>query len=280
MQAKSAFMSRLILVLLCFFSFTLALMFFMPPDGPRNAAATHVPSVTRDATSQGGESGQHVGPIRKSPIAFFAAGAPRIEVDEPIFEFGSVERGTCVEHTFVLRNAGTKPLIIEDVIPSCGCAITTLSSTVIEPQEQIEALVSLDLASREGPQEKVVLIRSNDPQQPHIRLTMVGTATSRVAPAAKQIDFDRISADNMVSEVLDIRATDDLTFDVVDIQTSLNNISADVEVVTPGKHYRLAVTLQPPLSHGPFRGWVNLLTDDTGEYKLIGILITADVVEI
>lgn len=59
-------------------------------------------------------------------IALFFAGSlpaqqskgPIIEVKDEKFDFGKVVQGTQAVHIFEVRNAGTEPLIIEQVKPS------------------------------------------------------------------------------------------------------------------------------------------------------------------
>lgn len=42
-----------------------------------------------------------------------AAGKPKIQAIQPEFDFGKVKQGEDVEHTFKLKNVGTKELVIE-----------------------------------------------------------------------------------------------------------------------------------------------------------------------
>ncbi len=55
---------------------------------------------------------------------WFAAGAggagqgPRISVDEPMYDFGSVAAGTVLEHVFEIRNTGDGVLSIGKIEPS------------------------------------------------------------------------------------------------------------------------------------------------------------------
>jgi len=43
---------------------------------------------------------------------------PIIEIKDEKFDFGKVVQGTQAAHVFEIRNAGTEPLIIEQVKPS------------------------------------------------------------------------------------------------------------------------------------------------------------------
>ncbi len=50
-----------------------------------------------------------------------AADGPELVIEEPVFDFGTVEQGTSVEHTFRVRNTGRAELRIDHVKTSCGC---------------------------------------------------------------------------------------------------------------------------------------------------------------
>lgn len=54
-------------------------------------------------------------------VSLHAAGSIKWE-DGKDYDFGKVELGSGpVEHRFVFRNEGKEPLLIKDVVASCGC---------------------------------------------------------------------------------------------------------------------------------------------------------------
>jgi hypothetical protein len=46
---------------------------------------------------------------------------PYLLADEPVHDWGTVEQGTEMRHTFHLRNRGTKTVTIHKARTSCGC---------------------------------------------------------------------------------------------------------------------------------------------------------------
>jgi len=54
-------------------------------------------------------------------------GRPRVALDEPVFDFGTVDRGARVDHTFRVPNRGGATLRIDHVKSSCGCTVAVLS---------------------------------------------------------------------------------------------------------------------------------------------------------
>ncbi|MCK5700296.1 MAG: DUF1573 domain-containing protein, partial [Cyclobacteriaceae bacterium] len=45
----------------------------------------------------------------------------QIEIEEADHDFGDIHQGGKVEHTFNFINSGTAPLIINNVLTTCGC---------------------------------------------------------------------------------------------------------------------------------------------------------------
>src|SRR5881392_1925689 len=59
------------------------------------------------------------------------AGAPRLALEQRAFDFGTVERGAKVEHTFPLPNRGEGVLLIDHVKSSCGCTVAVVSAHLL-----------------------------------------------------------------------------------------------------------------------------------------------------
>lgn len=205
-----------------------------------------------------------------------ASGTPQLTIDEPVFNFGDVTRGNRVQHTFILRNTGDAPLSIERVTPTCGCTVADLSSNVIAAGGQAEVKATLNLL-QEGPQNRTVLVQSNDPKRPNLKLSLVGSSSSRAISEPERVEFGGVQPDKSVSTVVDVRPTKELPFEITGAESSRETIDADVITVEPGKYYQVTIALKPPLPPGPFQGWVHLQTNDTGEYRTIGIPVSAEV---
>jgi Protein of unknown function (DUF1573) len=65
-----------------------------------------------------------------SAVLFFAIGLQAQKTTGPVLtwekvnhDFGEVVQGDKVEHTYKFTNTGNEPLIITNVVPSCGCTL-------------------------------------------------------------------------------------------------------------------------------------------------------------
>jgi len=99
---------------------------------------------------------------------------PRVALDEPVFDFGTVDRGARVDHTFRVPNRGGATLRIDHVKSSCGCTVAVLSEREVPPGGEARVAVSLDTARLAGRTTKTVNVYTNDPDAPVVGLSLAG----------------------------------------------------------------------------------------------------------
>ncbi len=108
-------------------------------------------------------------------LAISVLGAPKISVDQAIYDFGEVIAGVAVTHTFVLTNVGDAPLTITSVRTSCGCTTTALPKTTLNPGESVKLTATFDSTHYSGRVGKSIYVESNDPNTPKLVLVITGT---------------------------------------------------------------------------------------------------------
>src|SRR5689334_8422174 len=86
-----------------------------------------------------------------SAIITVAAGEPKIEFAEPIFDFGKVPAGPMINHVFTFTNTGDQVLEIKDVRPSCGCTTTGEWDHQVQPGKSGSIPVRFNSANYTGP---------------------------------------------------------------------------------------------------------------------------------
>lgn len=104
------------------------------------------------AQEQSGDTEPAVHAIR--PVAV-------LEAENDSFDFGVVEEGVKVEHVFEVVNTGEAPLIINNVLASCGCTTPEYSKHPIIPGETGEVKVVFDSNGQPGKQHKIITVMSN-----------------------------------------------------------------------------------------------------------------------
>lgn len=86
---------------------------------------------------------------------------PEITFAEASHDFGDIQQGDKVEHTFTFKNSGTEPLILSNVLTTCGCTATNWPRDPIAPGKSGEITVRFNSAGKMGKQNKVVTVVSN-----------------------------------------------------------------------------------------------------------------------
>jgi hypothetical protein len=86
---------------------------------------------------------------------------PQITFMESTHDFGDIEQGTKVSHVFEFENSGTEPLILSNVLTTCGCTATSWPREPIAPGKGGKIAVSFNSAGKMGKQNKVVTVVSN-----------------------------------------------------------------------------------------------------------------------
>lgn len=89
-----------------------------------------------------------------------ASELPVMEFEETEYDFGTISRGTNVEHVFKFKNTGDAPLVIVSARSSCGCTIPEPPKEPIAPGETGELLVKYN-GSGLNEVTKVVTVTAN-----------------------------------------------------------------------------------------------------------------------
>ena len=90
-----------------------------------------------------------------------SAAFAQIFVEKSDFNFNELNQGEKAEHIFIFKNVGNIPLIINNVLSTCGCTVPEWPKEPILPQEEGMIKVVFDSSSKIGRQNKVITIRSN-----------------------------------------------------------------------------------------------------------------------
>ena len=85
----------------------------------------------------------------------------KITLEETDFNFGSVNEGDVVKHTFKLKNVGNQPLLITDIRTSCGCTVPTWNKSPIAANANDQVEVKFDTKGKANEQVKKITIIAN-----------------------------------------------------------------------------------------------------------------------
>jgi hypothetical protein len=102
---------------------------------------------------------------------------PKIEITPKIFDFGSIEYGQVLRHTFRVKNIGSEILEIKRVATSCACTTAKIALDKINPGQETDLYVTYDTGAMSGPhgrgrQERIIYVKSSDPINPQTEVTI------------------------------------------------------------------------------------------------------------
>jgi hypothetical protein len=87
--------------------------------------------------------------------------APVMTFAEADHDFGDIQPGAVVKHTFAFTNTGKTPLLIENATASCGCTTPNWTKEPIAPGAKGTIDVQFDSHGKSGIQNKQVSVRAN-----------------------------------------------------------------------------------------------------------------------
>jgi hypothetical protein len=86
---------------------------------------------------------------------------PAFSFVEEEFDFGTIQEGDVVEHTFKFKNVGEAPLIISNARATCGCTVPKWPNEPRPVGGEGEILVRFDSKNKKGNQNKTITLTAN-----------------------------------------------------------------------------------------------------------------------
>ncbi len=234
--------------------------------GLRAATAVLIATVVAIATATTSVTAQ-VDPSAKSAKTAQSAPAPanqpKIQVLDPVYDFGTLLSGPAVHHIFKVKNAGGGELIIDHVQTSCGCTAAEPSKKRLKPGEQAEIAVTLDTRFQKGHSERTITVFSNDPRTPQLAMTIKGQLAVEVETRPEEVFFSKVWLGT--EETRQVTVTylgKGKDFKVDKISNSSPNIKVTQAALKDGKPgVILSVTKLKSMPVGPFDDSIEIVTN-------------------
>ena len=113
-----------------------------------------------------------------------------MEFEETTFDFGTVQDGEKVAHTYKFKNTGSEPLVFADAKGSCGCTVPKWPREPIAPGASSHVTVEFDSKGKGGKRNQKVTITANtNPPQTFLYLT--GEVAGGAAPTSPEIKVNQ-----------------------------------------------------------------------------------------
>ncbi len=100
-------------------------------------------------------------------------------LDSTTRNFGTIAEGMKLEVKFRFRNSGDKPLIIEQVRPSCGCTVAEQPDEPVMPGKEGIIRASFNSEGRTGVNHKTLYVMANTKGDPSNALAFTVTVEKK-----------------------------------------------------------------------------------------------------
>jgi len=152
-------------------------------------------------------------------IAFASAG-PRIQFDQPEFDFGTIYQEDSVTHEFTFKNIGDATLKLGKISSSCGCTAAFPSGQEIAPGKPGSIKITFHAGRMRDKVAKYVYVDSNDPTQPRAKLTFTGEIKREVDIAPFGIFLGNVKVGQSVEREVQIRPVDVKSFRILEVRSN------------------------------------------------------------
>jgi cytoskeletal protein CcmA (bactofilin family) len=205
----------------------------------------------------------------RKPGAAAKAGNPKIVFEQTLYDFGTVDKGTKVEHHFLFRNAGDATLIVNNVRSSCGCTSVLLTSKEIPPGEAGSIKASFDSKGYQGNVEKTITVESNDPSSPSVRLSLRGTVVSDITVTPQAINFGSLTKGRPVPPaLLTISLREGARFKVTGVAADSDRVVMK-KIKDTKREFVYEVALAEKLPVGRVFGQITVTTDNEASRDIV-----------
>ena len=162
-------------------------------------------------------------------VAAQVDGPPQIQFSQKLYDFGKTSLVTTVSGVFKFKNVGDTLLKLELPKTSRGCTVAKLTGDTFLPGEAGELPFTMQLGRYRALVEEHIAIRSNDPQNPVILLTISADYTPLYDINPRTLVSNLPFGENHLVQFATLSRTDGKPVQLARLETSKPWITASVE---------------------------------------------------
>jgi hypothetical protein len=175
---------------------------------------------------------------------------PKIAFAATRHDFGRVEQGTRVRHSFHFVNQGEQDLSIDELRSACDCAATADGSRLVPPGGEGTIDVEFNTEDVFGAQRRTVTVYANDPENIFTVLTVSGEVILDVAADPPRLYVGRLHPGETFWREISVLVAESV--DVLSVETEGTRISAKSEPLADGRRgRRIRIAVASGVAAGP-----------------------------
>ncbi len=203
---------------------------------------------------------------------------PVIRFDSIRVDAGKVADGEKIQHTFKITNKGTATLELLAVEPSCGCIsarwphkISPGQTGTIAAEITTEGLTSWSKTLEETVGiSKTITVRSNDPAQPQVVLTIMAVVVPEFVLSEPQIFFGSVPKGQEATKEIRIKLSTEKPIRLLGATSTDGHFAARLEPIpeTDDKEFKIIGMQKPTAGEGTHQGTILIRTSSQWKPEL------------
>ncbi len=189
-------------------------------------------------------------------VAISVHAAPRIECDDPKFDFGTVIGLEKITHEFTIWNRGDATLEISGLKNCCGVEAKVVPTT-IPPGSNAVCTSVFTTRNRYGSQDKQILLITNDKKHLYYDLRMTGILLKPIEFTPRFLRLGELLPDSPVSETIAVTNLLERAVELRSVASTVPGLEARV-AAGGDRSWRVELRRCTPFAPGPLNGHVRL----------------------
>ena len=196
-------------------------------------------------------------------VAGHAEAGPRLVVEEPVYDYGTIPQGDKVDHIFHLTNSGDAVLEIHKVKTTCGCTVARDYPREIAPGASADLAVTFDSARKRGRQDKGITLFTNAEPSPQYVVKLTGTVRELVSLSPDFCNFGSVEPGRVVTREMTLTNYSDqeVNLQVVPPRDPQFKVSLAAGKVAPGGATKVTVQFTSDTTKPTFASLAEIRTD-------------------
>lgn len=193
---------------------------------------------------------------------------PAIRFESEVYDFGEVEKGGTISHTFLYYNPGSDSLVLINVYPSCpSCTNIDEYDKIITPGSKGKIQITYRASGTPRFINHKIYVITNIPDKERITLTLNGYITGKeeintIKVVPELLNFGRIEpTDSIRGCRVRVKNFFEKPLFVTDMIPQNKKTEVSVETVLEGKEYIIDIRLHSPFKKGENREIITLKTN-------------------
>ncbi len=213
-----------------------------------------------------------------SSVAVSVWGAPDLQFEQKLHDFGELNQGEKVVYHFKFKNAGDELLKIEKVASTCGCAAALATTDELEPGESGEIKVTFKSAGYVGAVSKWISVHTNDPDEPAVRLRISCIVVVDILVRPASLNLGKVQIGESASAQLTLLPMKLDELEVKKVETSSDHLTYEVSDYTENQKngLQIEVILDGEMQLGKFSEVLRIQTNSMTQ-PLISVSVMGQV---